>query len=121
MMIIEVVSQETCPRCQGGEEYHNRPKVADADGWWWRCYNDACSLRYWNPDTLGQQDEDYRTPEEQTAWEARIAEKVAAAYARGVEVHTYQAGADGSVEHTMEVVVIKPEDDQHNYNGVYDE
>ncbi len=49
---IEVVPESTCPRCGGGDEFFNRPKVALEDGiWWWRCYNPACPVGYYEPNT----------------------------------------------------------------------
>lgn len=49
---ITVVPESTCPQCGGGDEFFNRPKVALEDGiWWWRCYNPACPVGYYNPDT----------------------------------------------------------------------
>jgi hypothetical protein len=69
-MRIDIVPQENCPRCGGGEEFMNRPKIGHEDGTWsWRCYNPACTLGYWNPDT--GETEDKPSPEEQAAIEAR--------------------------------------------------
>jgi hypothetical protein len=54
---IVIVSDEACPGC--GEDgttpgrYPNRPKVCDEDGWWWRCYDPACWVGYYNPETGG--------------------------------------------------------------------
>ncbi len=49
---IEVVPESTCPTCGGGDEFFNRPKVALEDGiWWWRCYNPACPVGYYEPET----------------------------------------------------------------------
>ncbi len=49
---IEIVPESTCPRCGGGDEFFNRPKVALEDGvWWWRCYNTACPVGYYEPIT----------------------------------------------------------------------
>jgi hypothetical protein len=73
LMEIRIVAQEYCPRCGGGEEFNNRTKLGHEDGSWsWRCYNPACSLRYYNPDTGETEDEP--TPEEQAASDARVAE-----------------------------------------------
>ncbi len=72
-MDIEIVPQELCPRCGGGEEFANRPKVGHEDGSWsWKCYNPDCDLAFWNP-TTGDQ-EDVLTPEEEAAMKARTAE-----------------------------------------------
>ena len=47
---IVIVPEAACPTCGGGDEWFNRPKVADAAGvWWWRCYNPVCSTRYYDP------------------------------------------------------------------------
>lgn len=48
---ITIVEETLCPGCGGGDEFHNRPKVDMDDGWWWRCYNPACKVGYYNPDT----------------------------------------------------------------------
>lgn len=49
---IEVVPESTCPECGGGDEFFNRPKVALEDGiWWWKCYNPACPVGYYEPAT----------------------------------------------------------------------
>lgn len=50
-MEITIVSEQACPNCGAGDEYHNRPKVADESGWWWRCYNPGCPTHYYNPET----------------------------------------------------------------------
>ncbi len=50
---IEVVPESTCPECGGGDEFFNRPKVGMEDGWWWGCYNSACPVGYYNPETGG--------------------------------------------------------------------
>ncbi len=69
--MINVVPQENCPRCGGGDEFYNRPKVGQEDGTWsWRCYNPDCDLRYYNPDTGYQEDEP--TPEEEAQLSASI-------------------------------------------------
>lgn len=47
---ITIVSEQTCPECGGGDEFHNRPKVCDEQGWWWRCYNPLCSTDYYLPE-----------------------------------------------------------------------
>jgi hypothetical protein len=56
---IKVVPGQPCPKCKGrwGHadphlDFPNRPKVADEDGiWWWRCYNPACSVHFFEPST----------------------------------------------------------------------
>lgn len=50
-MRIEIVDDENCPRCNGGAEFYNRPKVHDGANWWWKCYNPACEVGYYCPDT----------------------------------------------------------------------
>ncbi len=53
---VVIVPEATCPECGAGANYHNRPKVGDADGtWWWRCYNPVCDVTYYNPETGGIQ------------------------------------------------------------------
>lgn len=76
-MEINVVPQETCPRCGGGDEFYNRPKVGQSDGTWsWRCYNPECDLRYWNPDWPGYE-MDELSPEEDAKVRASIKEWLA--------------------------------------------
>ena len=73
-MQINVVPQETCPRCGGGDEFYNRPKVGHEDGTWsWRCYNPDCDLRYWNPDWPGYE-VDELSPEEDERLRTEIQE-----------------------------------------------
>jgi len=72
-MKFKVVPNENCPRCGGGSEFGNRPKVGHEDGTWsWRCYNPECSLGYWNPDTGETEDEP--SPEEAERMRAEIEE-----------------------------------------------
>ena len=88
-MEIEVVDQERCPRCRGGDEFHNRPKVGHEDGTWsWRCYNPNCDLRYWNPSTGETEDEP--TPEE----EQRLKDEIT----RQFEGVTFEDMPDGSIK-----------------------
>lgn len=47
---ITLVPEGKCPECGGGDEFFNRPKVADENGWWWRCYNPLCSTKYYQPE-----------------------------------------------------------------------
>jgi len=58
---IEIVDDQPCPECgamwmtpdcDSGNplDFPNRPKVGDEDGtWWWRCYNPACRVGYYEP------------------------------------------------------------------------
>ena len=56
---IKIVNDEACPHCGAfwGNpdktlDFPNRSKVADDDGvWWWRCYNPACDVGYYEPET----------------------------------------------------------------------
>ncbi len=74
-MNIDIVPQELCPRCGGGEEFANRPKIGHEDGSWsWKCYNPDCNLGFWNP-TTGEQ-ENVLAPEDRAAHEARVAERL---------------------------------------------
>jgi hypothetical protein len=55
-MEIEVVPDEACPDCGAywGHptlNFPNRPKVQDGQWWWWRCYNPACLVGYYCPET----------------------------------------------------------------------
>ena len=54
--VIQIVKDEPCPYCgaRWGHpdpelNYPNRPKIGDGGGWWWRCYNPRCPVRYYNP------------------------------------------------------------------------
>jgi hypothetical protein len=47
--IIRIVADFPCPCC--GTTGNNRPKV-EVDGvWWWRCYNQECTVEYYEPGT----------------------------------------------------------------------
>jgi ssDNA-binding Zn-finger/Zn-ribbon topoisomerase 1 len=49
---IKVVEIENCPKCGGGYEFGNRPKVGDEDGrWWWKCGNPECKVGMYLPET----------------------------------------------------------------------
>lgn len=58
-MTIVVVPDEPCPGCRAmaddedpALDFPNRPKVQDEDGvWWWRCYNPACAVDLYDPET----------------------------------------------------------------------
>jgi hypothetical protein len=57
-LTIRIVDEEPCPSCgakwtndKGPLDFPNRPKVFDEHGAWWRCYNPACAVSYYNPDT----------------------------------------------------------------------
>lgn len=56
-MNIEIVEDEACPDCgafwgSSTLDFPNRPKVALSDGiWWWKCYNPACTVAYYEPAT----------------------------------------------------------------------
>lgn len=56
---ITVVPDAPCPTCGSvwgspdkALDFPNRPKVGDEYGvWWWRCYNPACPVSMYDPDT----------------------------------------------------------------------
>jgi hypothetical protein len=84
-MQIRVVDQENCPRCGGGSEFGNRPKVGHDDGTWsWKCYNPDCTIGFYNPET--GETEDVPPPEEMERI-AREAREWAATLTFGPAVH----------------------------------
>ena len=60
-MQIRIVDDEQCPECgamwfalksENPLNSPNQPKVGDENGkWWWKCYNPACKVSYYLPET----------------------------------------------------------------------
>ena len=56
---IAIVPDQACPECGAAWghanrplDFPNRPKVTDGQGRWiWRCYNPACVVGYYQPET----------------------------------------------------------------------
>jgi len=71
-MTVEIVDDgngNECPGCGAywghpdkALDFPNRTKVLtdEADGWWWRCYNPACNVGYYNPQTGGIEESLFR-------------------------------------------------------------
>lgn len=62
---IKIVETENCPKCGGGEEFCNSPKVGDENGeWWWKCCNPDCKVGMYLPRT-GEWEEELTEEEAQ--------------------------------------------------------
>ena len=94
-MKFTVVPNEACPVCGAHPEhvdealrFFNRPKVGDDDGnWWWRCYNPACEVALYLPET-GQWEE-AAPKEEYEAMHKQIMDEVEE---HGILVTVYEPG-----------------------------